>query len=558
MFGDFSDVDIRAAGGALEYVYLTQKEALPHLQPPQKIKSDTFLQIDAASRRSLELSSTQSGAYKNSLLFMIDHTSTAGGQRLLSHTLAFPLVDPSKIKRRYDQIDFFIKNAPSTQDLKPHLKEFPDGERALARLSSNRGSARDLLVIRQVLKEGMCLYQHLQSLQAPFEPLPFKLEDLVPLYEELLQALKDEVGALTRDGGFVRPNYDSALDHLQNYEQESKKALINQQKIYTETTGIPSLKIKHNQVIGYYIEVTQTHKDKVPETFIHRQSLMNSHRYTTPELLAIQEKLVSAQGDALCLELEIFDRLVGHVLEQQNKLRPFIHGISHIDMMHGLAHLANTHGYVRPELTEDTSFDVKKGRHPTVEILLKQKNELFVENSCQLNQQKNVVLLTGPNMGGKSTYLRQNALIIVLAQMGSFVPATAAKIGLVDRIFSRVGAGDDLTRGRSTFMMEMIETATILHQATEKSFVILDEVGRSTSTFDGLAIAQATVEALHQHNKCRTLFATHYHELTNLEDTLDRLKCMAVQVKEWEGTIVLLHAISEGNQINLTASTSLK
>ncbi len=392
----------------------------------------------------------------------------------------------------------------------------------------------------------MHIYQYMQKQNAPFRPLPYALEDLVPLYDELSCALKDEVGALTRDGGFVRTNYDTTLDHLQNYEKASKEELINQQKLYAETTGIPSLKIKHNQVIGYYIEVTQTHKDKVPETFIHRQSLMNSHRYTTPELLAIQQKLVSAQGDALRLELEIFDRLVNQVLAQQNKLRTFIQGISHIDMMHGLAHLAETHGYIRPELTQDTIFDVKKGRHPTVEILLKQKNELFVENNCQLDQHKKVVLLTGPNMGGKSTYLRQNALIIILAQMGSFVPAVSAKIGLVDRIFSRVGAGDDLTRGRSTFMMEMIETATILHQATPKSFVILDEIGRGTSTFDGLAIAQATVEALHQHNKCRTLFATHYHELTNLENTLDHLKCMAVQVKEWQGSIVLLHTISEG------------
>lgn len=546
IFGDFSDVDIKAAGGALEYVYLTQKESLPHLHPPKKIKDNGFLQIDAPSRASLELSATQNGQYKNSFLSLIDHTCTAGGQRLLSYTLAFPLLEKTEIEKRHDQVDFFVANAAHSTTLEENLKSFPDGERALARLSSNRGSARDLLVVRQALEQGFKIYTFLQESGGPFAPLSYDLEVLAPLAAELSKALKDEVGLLTRDGGFIRPHYHEALDRLQNYEKESKDRLIELQAHYAETTGISTLKIKHNQVIGYYIEVTQSHAEKVPETFIHRQSLMNSHRYTTPELLTIQEKLNSAQDEALSLELQLFDGLVMEVLKHQNKLRALIQYVSLVDMVHGFAHLATTHQYVRPNITTDQTFHVQKGRHPTIEILLKQKNEEFISNDCALAAEKNLVLLTGPNMGGKSTYLRQNALIIILAQMGAFVPAEHATLGLVDRIFSRVGAGDDLTKGRSTFMMEMIETASILHQATEKSFVILDEIGRGTSTFDGLAIAQATVEALHNKNKCRTLFATHYHELTALESTLDRLKCMAVQVKEWEGAIVFLHKISNG------------
>ena len=544
VFGAFSRTDIRAAGGALEYIYLTQKDALPHLHAPTKIKENTFLQIDASSRTSLELEYTQQGQYKNSFLASIDHTLTACGGRLLSYTLAFPFVDRKKINDRLDQVSFLMEKDLTA--FKEILRQIPDGERCLQRLSAGRGNPRDLILLRDTLENSINAYQSIHNLNGPFPSISYEIGILTPLLDTLKSALKNEVGLLARDGGFIREKYSQDLDLLQNYKQESKNELLTLQQQYCDMTQIPSLKIKHNQVIGYHIEVTNTHASKIPDRFIHRQSLSSTHRYTTPELLRIQEKLNSVQDEALALELSLFEALVQKTLSYQHKVLELVRHIGSLDLAQSFATLAIKQNYTRPKIMVEPELIIKNGRHPTIEILLKNQNESFVPNNCDLNQNHRVNLITGPNMGGKSTYLRQNALIIILAQMGSFVPADTATIGLVDRIFSRVGAGDDLTKGRSTFMMEMIETARILHQATSKSFVILDEIGRGTSTFDGVAIAQAAIEALHEKNKCRTLFATHYHELTNLDETLFHLKCLSVQIKEWDNRIVFLHKIVPG------------
>lgn len=545
-FGDFSEAEIAAAGGALEYVYLTQKESLPRLNPPKKLHSQNFLHIDATTRRSLELDSTLNGDRKNSFFSIIDKTLTAGGKRLLFHTLSFPLVSIEAINSRLDQTEWFLKNQPLHESFKSTLRGLPDGERALARLSSNRGNARDLLAIRNLLKAANLLFDLFKNHSTSFS-IPFSaLFSILPLKEKLEKALDSSPPFLVREGGFILPGYLSELDELRFFRDESQKMIAGLQAKYVAETRISTLKIKYNNILGYYIEITSLNKEKVPSSFIHRQTLANNMRFSTPELIDIQEKLRGASEKALAIELHLFQELVQDVLHQQDSFCQIIQTISRLDLISSFATLANLYHYNRPLLSKDPILKIKKGRHPTIESILKEKNIPFIPNDCATDESQYLLLLTGPNMAGKSTYLRQNALIIILAQMGCYVPAEDAHIGIVDRLFSRVGAGDDLTKGRSTFMMEMIETASILNQATDKSFVILDEIGRGTSTYDGLSIAQATAEHLHNINKCRTLFATHYHEMTILEDSLNHLKCYTISVKEWGGTVVFLHTIIPG------------
>lgn len=546
VLGDFSATECAAAGGALEYIDLTQKDHLPHLKPLKKIEKNTFLHIDAASRASLELEQSQQGRAQHGFFAMINKTETAAGARQLAHTLRFPLVDSAQITHRHNQVETLIQHPSLHKGLTHTLKGLPDGARALGRLAAGRGGPRDLQALQKVCEKSTLFTDTFKNHPGFPHISTSDTETLVGLNETLSEALKDEVGVLARDGGFIRHGYDPELDRLQNFKQHSQNELITLQSEYAERTRISSLKIKYNQVIGYFIETTETHKNKIPDTFIHRQSLKNAHRYTTPALLDLQEHLLSADHDALQLELHLFNRLVEGVLKARHALEAAIEILAHMDVIASFANLSIAHNYVRPTLSDTSVLKIQKGRHPTIEILLNQENQPFIANDLYINDTHRMVLLTGPNMGGKSTYLRQNALIIILAQMGCFVPADSAEIGLVDRIFSRVGSGDDLSRGRSTFMMEMMETSTILHQATDKSFVILDEVGRGTSTYDGVAIAQATLEALHNHNKCRTLFATHYHELTDLQHTLSHLKCMTVQTKVWDGQIIFLHRVVDG------------
>ncbi len=554
-FGAFSRAEIAAGGALLDYVQRTQKGQIPHLNKPRQISLGANLEIDAATRRNLELTRTLSGERKGSLLATIDRSITGAGARMLQSCLAAPLTDLSSINERLTRVECLLNDPPMRGQMRELLKSMPDMERALARLSAERGGPRDLTVIRDGLKQAEIMRGFLQqdnNTREVFAPIIQDLRDdpaIDALQEKLHDALMAEPPILARDGGFIATGHNAQLDKLRSMTTQSKKLIAGLQAQYQKDTGIDNLKIKFNNVLGYFIEVNAKHGDKLmsaPDTYIHRQTMANAMRFTTTELAELERDLSSAGDKALALELEIFAILVSDCCTLAEQIWHRARAAATIDMTAGLAELAETASYTRPKLDSSMSFDIIGGRHPVVEAALKAQSQAFVPNDCALNQGQSLWLLTGPNMAGKSTYLRQNALITILAQAGSFVPANSAHIGIVDRVFSRVGASDDLARGRSTFMVEMVETATILNQATDRSLVILDEIGRGTATFDGLSIAWACVEHLHETNKCRGLFATHYHELTSLTSKLDSLSCHSMAVKEYKGDIIFMHSVVEG------------
>lgn len=548
-FGDFSEAEVSAAGALVDYVALTQKDQIPRLNPPKKISKDDLLFVDAQTRASLELTHTLSGEYKGSILAFLDQTKTNAGKRMLYQHLALPLANVEKINARLESVDFY-HNAPQLAlNLRQFLSHLPDIERSLSRLSVGRGSPRDLSAIAQALN----LIPNILALHAD-TPLPAKISSSLSLLNEhpelkteLLNALKPEgLPVLARDGGFIQNGYCPTLDEHIHLRDHSKELLAELQSRYIEETGISVLKIKYNQVIGYYIDVTKTHQEKVPDCFILRQTLVGSQRYVTDELIQLQERILAASQQALQGELEIFEDLVRKVLLEADSLSLAAKALAWLDVAASHAELAQKCNLTRPTVDDSRAFNVADARHPIVEDALLHQHKAFVANSCDLNDAQRAWLVTGPNMAGKSTFLRQNALMIVLSHIGSFVPAKFAHIGVVDRLFSRIGAADDLASGKSTFMVEMIETATILNQATKHSFVILDEIGRGTATYDGMSIAQATLEHLDAHNKSRTLFATHYHELTALEKTLSSVACYTMDVTEWNESIIFKHSIRPG------------
>jgi DNA mismatch repair protein MutS len=552
-FGTFERAELAAAGALVDYVELTQKGKLPRLSAPRRLQAGAVMEIDAATRRSLELTRTQTGERKGSLLAVIDRTVTGTGARLLAAWLAAPLTEVPAIEDRLDRVQFFFDQDALRGKLRKTLKRCPDIERALTRLTLDRGGPRDLAAIRDALAESAVLRD---LAGAPsLAPLPKgiaqALDDLGrhgPLVDRLTRALAPDLPVLTRDGGFIAPGYAPELDQLRTLRDESRRLIAGLQARYQQETGVSSLKIKHNNVLGYFIEVSTNHGDKLlaHEDFIHRQTMASAVRFTTVELGELEQKLSSAADKALAVELALFRDLVGEVTAHADAIALAATAIARLDVASALAELAIDNRYVRPEMTEGTEFAIAGGRHPVVEAALQAAGERFVGNDCVLEGEKRHWLLTGPNMAGKSTFLRQNALIAILAQIGGFVPAETARIGAVDRLFSRVGAADDLARGRSTFMVEMVETAAILNQAGPRSLVILDEIGRGTATYDGLSIAWATVEHLHAVNRCRTLFATHYHELTQLAEKLENLACHTMRVKEWQDEIVFLHEVGPG------------
>jgi DNA mismatch repair protein MutS len=552
-FGTFERAELAAAGALVDYVELTQKGKLPRLSAPRRLQAGAVMEIDAATRRSLELTRTQTGERKGSLLAVIDRTVTGTGARLLAAWLAAPLTEVPAIEDRLDRVQFFFDQESLRAKLRETLKRCPDIERALTRLTLDRGGPRDLAAIRDALAESAVLRD---LAGAPsLAPLPKgiarALDDLGrhgPLVDRLARALAADLPVLTRDGGFIAPGYAPELDQLRTLRDESRRLIAGLQARYQQETGVSSLKIKHNNVLGYFIEVSTNHGDKLlaHEDFIHRQTMASAVRFTTVELGELEQKLSSAADKALAVELALFRDLVGEVTAHADAIALAASAIARLDVASALAELATDNRYVRPEMTEGTEFAIAGGRHPVVESALQAAGERFVGNDCVLEGEKRHWLLTGPNMAGKSTFLRQNALIAILAQIGGFVPAETARIGAVDRLFSRVGAADDLARGRSTFMVEMVETAAILNQAGPRSLVILDEIGRGTATYDGLSIAWATVEHLHAVNRCRTLFATHYHELTQLAEKLENLACHTMRVKEWQDEIVFLHEVGPG------------
>ncbi len=543
-FGEFKGQEIAACGALVDYIRLTQKKDVPTLKHPRRLKEGNRLELDAATRRNLELHASLSGERRGSLLEVIDQTTTPMGARLLSHHLAAPLTDMKALQKRFDCVDFFFENQSLTQALRAILSCCPDIERPLSRLTWGRGGPRDLAA----LNRGLSLLPDINKIVAGHsipESLQLTLNKLgyhEDLTKRLSQALKDELPHQARDGNFIRPGYHPPLDELLALRDDSKGALESLQERYVRDTGITSLKIKHNNIVGYHIEITSLHKDKLGPGFIHRQTMANAMRFSTAELAELEKKIIGSLDQALALELRLFQDLVGEVVGRSHDIIETSHALAALDIATNHAYVSFQKNYVRPQIDETLTFEIIEGRHPVVEALLPEGTP-FIPNDCHL---KGLWLLTGPNMAGKSTFLRQNALIALMAHMGLYVPAKKAHIGLIDRIFSRVGASDDLARGRSTFMVEMTETATILNQATPRSFVILDEIGRGTATFDGLSLAWACVEHLVHVNQARSLFATHYHELTSLEKSLPEVSCYTVKIREWEDQIIFLHEIVQG------------
>lgn len=556
-----SRLEATAAAAAVTYIDRTQVGKRPPLSPPAREAAGTTMAIDPATRANLELTRTLAGERRGSLLDAIDCTVTAAGSRLLAQRLAAPLTDVAVIARRLDAVSAFVADTAAREDIRTVLKAAPDMSRALARLSVGRGGPRDLASLR----DGLLAADQALELLALTDSPPAEVAAVMAalrrpsrdLAREFSRALSEQLPLIKRDGGFVREGYEAALDESRNLRDASRLVVAAMQARYAEDTGIKTLKIRHNNVLGYFVEVTAQHGDKLfapplNATFIHRQTLAGQVRFTTSELGETEAKIANAGERALNLELEIFERLSALALAASDDLRNAAHAFAMLDVATALAKLAIDDNYVRPDVDGSLGFAIEGGRHPVVEQALKRDGHPFIANACDLSPapaQKSgqLWLITGPNMAGKSTFLRQNALIALLAQIGSYVPASRARLGIVDRLFSRVGAADDLARGRSTFMVEMVETAVILNQASERSLVILDEIGRGTATFDGLSIAWAAIEHLHESNRCRTLFATHYHELTALSAKLPRMFNATVRVKEWQGDVVFLHEVLPGS-----------
>src|SRR5580692_458958 len=555
-----SRLEATAAAAAVTYIDRTQVGKRPPLSPPAREAAGTTMAIDPATRANLELTRTLAGERRGSLLDAIDCTVTPAGSRLLAQRLAAPLTDAPAIARRLDAVATFVAEAATRDDIRTTLRSAPDMSRALARLSVGRGGPRDLAGLRDgILAADQALAQ-LEKLDQPPQDIAAVIAALRrpsrELAREFERALAEALPLIKRDGGFVREGYEAALDEARSLRDASRLVVAAMQARYADTASIKGLKIRHNNVLGYFVEVTAQHGDKLMSpplnaTFIHRQTLAGQVRFTTAELGEIEARIANAGDRALGLELEIFERLTAMVIAASDDLRAAAHAFALLDVATALAKLAVDDNYVRPEVDGSLTFAIEAGRHPVVEQALKRDGQPFIANACDLSpgpgqSSGQIWLITGPNMAGKSTFLRQNALIALMAQIGSFVPATRARIGIVDRLFSRVGAADDLARGRSTFMVEMVETSVILNQASERSLVILDEIGRGTATFDGLSIAWAAIEHLHDSNRCRALFATHYHELTALSAKLPRLFNATVRVKEWHGDVVFLHEVVPG------------
>ncbi len=553
-FGQFSRAELAAMGAVVDYLELTQCGKMPLLNPPVQEAMGSRMQIDASTRRNLELVRALSGGRKGALLDTIDRTLTGGGGRLLESRLTNPSNDLPAIIHRLDMVQGFVETPATCHDIRARLSQVPDMERCLSRLSLERGGPRDLAAVRNALEQASAIAADFASGEQPEGTasaltLMHGHEKLITLLQAALVA---EPPILARDGGFVAEGYARELDIARKLRDQGRGVIAEKQAVYAQETGITTLKIKHNNVLGYFIETTATHAEKMlnppfSETYIHRQTTANAVRFTTVELSELETKILNAGSRALEVEKQIFGDLRASIMSEAAQLSGVARALAEIDLATALAVLAMEEDWTRPKLDGSRTFEITAGRHPVVEAALRSSGKPFIANNCDLSAEKKPIwLLTGPNMAGKSTFLRQNAIITILAQMGAYVPASAAHIGLVDQLFSRVGAADDLARGQSTFMVEMVETAAILNQAGSRSLVILDEIGRGTATHDGLSIAWATLENLHEVNQCRSLFATHYHELIALSESLKGLHNATVSVKEWKGDVIFLHEVIAG------------
>lgn len=551
-FGAFSRAALAAAGGLVAYLEHNGKGALPFLRPPVLGARGETMAIDAATRDSLELTGTVAGQRKGSLLDAVDRTVTGAGARLLAADIGAPLMDRAAIEARQALVTLFHDDEGLRERTRGALRALPDVGRALGRLAAGRGTPRDLGQLRDGLDGACQLGERLRGIVAP----PPLLETLTPalrghgsLIDLLRRALVPAPPTEAAAGGYIAQGYDAALDALRDTGAGGRRAIAALEAQFRERTGIQALKIRHNGVLGYHIEVPARAADplmRADSGFTHRQTLAGVVRFNAPELHDVATSVTQAGAHALAAEAAHLEELIAAALANRNAVAATADALARIDVATGLAERAAEGSWTRPNLVDHACFEVEGGRHPVVEAAVTRGGGRFVANDCRLSETSRLWLVTGPNMGGKSTFLRQNALIAVLAQAGAFVPAARATLGLVDRLFSRVGASDNLARGRSTFMVEMVETAAILAQATPRSFVILDEVGRGTSTYDGLAIAWAVVEAIHEENRCRCLFATHYHELTRLAERCDALSLHHVRAREWKGELMLLHELADG------------
>jgi DNA mismatch repair protein MutS len=566
---------IRAAGAIMDYLLETQKSSLEHIDRLTPYRTAGTLEIDEASRRSLEITRTiRDGRRDGSLLAVLDRTVTAMGSRLLAEWLANPLTDVATIRKRSEAVGELVAEAALSADLAEALRRVYDVERLLARVTTGRVSPRDLSFLDRTLRSLPALKAKLTSRKsALLNELEAAVDLCTDLRAKLDAGLIDDCPLTSREGGFIRDGFHAELDHLRELAHGGKQWIAQYQARELERTGIPNLKVGFNQVFGYYIEVTNAHREKIPAEYIRKQTIKNAERYITPELKEYEEKVLTADGRAKELEYELFVELREAVAAERRRMAATASVLAHLDVLVSLAELARQRNYCRPEIVEEPILKILDGRHPVLEIL--EPEGTFVPNDTWIGDLSataglsgsangteeqadtagqagsgtpagSILLITGPNMAGKSTYIRQVALITLLAQIGSFVPAKSAMIGIADRIFARVGASDELARGQSTFMVEMTETARILNTATLQSLVILDEIGRGTSTYDGISLAWAVVEHLHEHVGCRTLFATHYHELTDLEKSLPGVKNLNVAVREWQDHVVFLHQIVEG------------
>ena len=562
-FGPLTRAEINAASAAVAYIERTQFSSRPRLSRPSRAQNKAVLEIDAATRANLELARTLSGQRAGSLISALDRTTTPAGARLLAEWLAAPLRDCAKIAARQDAVAFFADDPLIRQDIRQGLKGVPDMMRALGRLSLERGGPRDLAALRDGLLAARDCGAQLEARSPPYllaKAAAFQAGVDLALPQDFSAALAEELPLDRRDGNFIRAGFDPRLDEIRALRDESRRVVAALQGRYCELAETRQLKIKHNNFLGYFIEVSQAQGERLlrpplNSTFIHRQTMAGAMRFSTSELAELAGRIANAADEALALERAAFDRLAAQAQARAAEIEAVARALAAVDVLAALAETAADADWVRPKVDNSLAFEIVGGRHPVVEAALRSRGEAFVPNDCDLTGTigrrhseagGRIAVVTGPNMAGKSTFLRQNALIAVLAQIGSFVPAKTAHIGILDRLFSRVGASDDLARGRSTFMVEMVETAAILNQATENSLVILDEIGRGTATYDGLSIAWAVMEHLHESNRARALFATHFHELTHLGQRLPRLVNLCMRVTDWNGDVVFLHEVARG------------
>ena len=554
-FGAFDRAELSALGALADYLDLTQKGRMPLLRPPVRENAGAAMQIDGPTRRNLELTQALAGGRDGSLLAAIDTTITAGGARLLERRLSSPSCDLGVIRARLAAVEALVGDDLLRADLRAALKSVPDIDRALSRLALDRGGPRDLAMLRAGLSQaGILAGQIADDLPEALGAARRALQGHDALAGLLGGTLVEDPPLLARDGGFIAAGVDPDLDSARELRDEGRGVIARMQADYAAESGIPSLKIKHNNVLGYFIETTATHAERMlspplNERFLHRQTTANQVRFTTVALSEMETRILNAGARALEIEKRIFGELRDAVLAQAGPVHGAARALAEVDVTAAFAELARVRDWCKPVVDDSRDFVVESGRHPVVEAALARSGRPFVANGLDLEPTGKgaaVWLVTGPNMAGKSTFLRQNALIAILAQAGGYVPAQSARVGLVEQVFSRVGASDDLARGRSTFMVEMVETAAIVNQAGPRAFVILDEIGRGTATYDGLSIAWAVLEHLHGVNRCRALFATHYHEMVALADRLEGVENATVSVREWEGDVVFLHEVRKG------------